>query len=360
MTLNFSEFDYNKNLESQRNIFELCFPETKDTYQATPEHYTWKFHSFPSSPSSYEYVVTENDKLIGYYAAIPYQYKIAGHILTAGMVCDVMTHPDARGKGIFTKIGHYATNDLQEKGIHFSTGYPIRPEVIPGHIKVGWNLAFKLPIYMMPIKSNGILRSKKLSLISPIVNIGISIYYTILKFFFCHKGKLNIQEYSTEEFLRLDIYEDFFSLWSQEQNYYLIKNKEFLKWRLGAKGTDYKIFCILDNDQSIQAMAITRKTKLEGVNTLAILDLMFLKTSLPLANSLCDFLRNKALNKEIEIIASMLSVSCAKKYNLMKSGFLKSPFIFTFITKLFNIDIPEKEFTSEENWHLMWIDSDDL
>jgi len=43
--------------------------------------------------------------------------------------------------------GRYATEIMADEGVSFVTGYPIRPSVLPGHIKVGWKVAFDLPVY---------------------------------------------------------------------------------------------------------------------------------------------------------------------------------------------------------------------
>ena len=359
MGLRFNKFDYKTKLDEQRKIFSLCFPETKDTYQESKEHYMWKFHSFPSTPHSFEYSVSDDNKILGYYAAIPYKYKIEGKELVAGMVCDVMTHPDARGKGIFTKIGKYATDDLRKSGVNFSTGYPIRPEVIPGHIKVGWTKAFKLPIYILPIKSNSILKIKKLAFLSPFVNLCLAIYQTTLKHLFPVHCTYNVKAYSVSEFLQLNEYDQFFNEWSKDQKYYLIKDRFFLKWRLGANSSAYTIYCVHEKN-TIKAMAITKITTLEKVKTMAILDLMVPSSYYNLTSQLFMSLKANAIKNGAEIIATMISKSWAKKYSILSSCFLKTPLVFTFITKPFNIHVSETDFFDEKNWHLMWIDSDDL
>jgi hypothetical protein len=37
------------------------------------------------------------------------------------------------------------------------TGYPIRPEVIPGHLKVGWSIVAKLPVYVKVVRTDALL-----------------------------------------------------------------------------------------------------------------------------------------------------------------------------------------------------------
>jgi GNAT superfamily N-acetyltransferase len=132
---------------ARQQVFVRAFPETIGTSVETESHYRWKFHSKKAQPPSYEYSVKESGKLIGYYAAIPYVYSTPQGDFCAGMVCDVMTDPAHQGKGVFTKAGRFATEHMKEKGIDVTTGFPIRSEVIPGHLKVGWKALFPLPIY---------------------------------------------------------------------------------------------------------------------------------------------------------------------------------------------------------------------
>jgi hypothetical protein len=157
-------FDKDLELESQRNLFKECFPENDGTLVEESEHYLWKFHSFPAQPTSYEYGAYMENDLVGYYAAIPYEYKINNATIKVGMVCDVMTGVKARGKGVFTKMGIYSTAEMKNEGLEFTIGYPIRPEVIPGHIKAGWEKLFPLPLYMNFLSSKSLLKDKSINI----------------------------------------------------------------------------------------------------------------------------------------------------------------------------------------------------
>ena len=161
MELTFHKFEYQKNLSQQRDLFKDCFPETNGDMIQSTDHYLWKFHTFPNDVHSWEYSANLGAEMVGYYAAIPYRYKIGEAQSNVGMVCDVMTSSKQRGKGIFTKIGLFSTSDLANH-VPFTIGYPIRKEVIPGHLKVGWKIAFPMPLYIKFLKTDSLLKSKKL------------------------------------------------------------------------------------------------------------------------------------------------------------------------------------------------------
>jgi hypothetical protein len=56
----------------------------------------------------------------------------------------------------------------------------------------------------------------------------------------------------------------------------------------------------------------------------------------------------------------MASNSTFKKHHMRKSGFIKSPYQFSFILKNLSKEYSNSFLKNEKNWHLMWIDSDNL
>jgi len=358
MEVIYKTFDYREQLEVQRKLFSECFPETKSQTTETDDHYFWKFHSFPATPASYEYAAWESDEMIGYYAAIPYRYRIGTIMVTSGMVCDVMTGVKARGKGIFTRMGFFSTEAMQKEGLDFVIGYPIRPEVIPGHIKVKWQIAFEMPIYMRFLKTNAVLKKKKMGILAPFANLALNLYNTI--FISTGSGQeFKVEILNKEDFFKLDDYGNFFDKWQKNITNPLMKNTDFMKWRLGAPATKYKIITISKDDKLV-SVVVTRKTVMEGIPVLAILDLMLLP-----GFDACLPLLNKALVEisktyGAEAVVTMISKTWAKNYKLKGLGFIASPYKFSLIIKKLNEKLDESLLFTEANWHLMWIDSDDL
>ena len=243
-------FDKDLELESQRNLFKECFPENDGTLVEESEHYLWKFHSFPAQPTSYEYGAYMENDLVGYYAAIPYEYKINNATIKVGMVCDVMTGVKARGKGVFTKMGIYSTAEMKNQGLEFTIGYPIRPEVIPGHIKAGWEKLFPLPLYMNFLSSKSLLKDKSIKFLYPLVDLCLLAYNGIIRQFQKSK-KYNVELFSSSELDSISGFNEFMQKWISEQEIGLNKNLDFLKWRLGAPGKEYKILIARSSDEIV-------------------------------------------------------------------------------------------------------------
>jgi len=354
----FKTFDYKReSLADQRELFKDAFPDRVGTEAANESHYFWKFHSFPDSPVSYEYCAYHENKMVGYYAALPYRYIINGKEMICGMVCDVMTHSSMRGKGVFTSIGRYATDDLKNKGLHFTSGYPIRPEVIPGHIKVGWETFFQMPLYIKILKVNSILSKWKLSFASSLINpfIKLMSLYKVA----CFSKTFRCEIYKVHEIDNIAGYEDFFVKWTSKQTHYLIKSKTFLKWRLSAPSKEYRVVCIR-KDGNLIATAIISFADVKGVPSIGILDLMVLDRHFSAIKYLFRELERMAEANKSEAIIGMFCKSWASKYGLFKYGMIRTNIKFTLILKQLDSSIDSMSIKNEKNWNLAWIDSDNL
>lgn len=358
-------FNYPEDLTEQRKLFVECFPETLGTPVVTEEHYKWKFKSFPAKAkeTSYEYVARLDGEIIGYYAAIPYEYNIQGKTYTIGMVCDVMTGIKARGKGVFTKLGIYSTEQLKKEGVAFSTGYPIRSEVIPGHKKAGWEFPFKIPMYGKFIKMDSFLKVRKKSFLIPIANVILHLYNGTVNLFSkkIKTTSISIEHYLSDQINEIQGLDDFFSEWMAENPIALNKNKQFLKWRLGAPEKKYYALIVRNKeDNKIIGYAVVREVEKEGVPCIGVLDFCTLSRYKKFAFILLKEIEKMAKTKNAELILLMMMRRKAKEYKISSNGFLKTPFPFSFIIKQFDQTIDSDLLKNEKNWNLMWIDSDDL
>lgn len=358
MKLDLKIFDRKSDFIEQRKLFSLSFPENSGTSVCSDAHYKWKFDQFPGQVSSYQYVAYENSNLLGYYAALPYTYKIGNRYYICGMVCDVMTHTAARGKGVFTKIGWFATEDLKKRGLGFTSGYPIRPEVIPGHLKVGWKKVLKMPMYIKVLGTKTLLPKKihKLSfLLNPVIQAISKIPYLFARKYIVEISDTNIFKTNEQEI------NQFLLLWQSEQKNALNKTCSFLQWRTSAPTSQYYVFqakCTREN--KIVGMAIARPMNLKGVEVLAIIDIMILDTHYSSSISIINCISELAQSIKKDAIVCMATKIWAKKYFFFRNLLMPTPVIFTLILKKLNEEISDSDLFNEENWHLFWIDSDDL
>lgn len=355
--IKFKNFDHTLLIEKQQQLFADCFPEVFDnnftSIKYSTEKYSWQYQSFPSSPSSYEYIALIEDELVGYYASLPYVYKLGNEIVKSGMVCGVMTSPNHRKSGIFSKLGSFAAEEQKKEGVAFNLTFPIRKAVMPGFIRMGWEKVFEMPLYMKFLKVSSLLKKKKLSFFTPIFNSLFFIYNS----FFKKKNNKNIDVVIYDQFENLTNYEEFIKIYEHNTPNTLKKDSTFSKWRYGSPDAKYLFFCAYKHQKLIGFVSL-RPIIREGVPSYGILDFMSID-NICLSN-LHNAITDHAKANKIEAIMIMMSKTSAKKYKLFSNGFLKSPFKFHFIIKNLSNKISKEVFFDENSWHLMFVDSDDL
>jgi GNAT superfamily N-acetyltransferase len=358
--IEYRDFEPSTHLPEQRRLFANCFPEGLVNGHAGPEHYSWKFRGFPAPKSAFEFVAMDSDAgMVGYYAALPYRYAIGPREVTAGMVCDVMTHPASRGKGVFTSLGRFALARMRDEGVAFVTGYPIRPEVIPGHLKVGWRVAFDLPLFVKVLRVDSALGKLHLGPLAPAVNALVALARAWRAPAESADGHA-AEWVSVEQFLTLDESHRFLAEERARIGNHLVKDAAFLRWRLGAPGARYRILLGRERGDLV-FLAVARKTDYSGIPCLAVLDLMALpghgEPGLSAAHAALD---QEARMVGAELVVVMASEASAARLALRKHGFVKSPRGFRLILNRLDPGLDDESLFREESWNLMWIDSDDL
>ena len=327
MNLKCESFNYEQDLEKQRELFRDAFPEVDDN---STDKYYWLFHQFPNkSNQSFEYCSYINDQMVGYYAAIPYPYQIGGIKTDVGMVCGVMTSSNHRGKGIFTQMGRFSTEKLAEK-VPFTTGYPIRKSVIPGHLKVGWKIAFELPLYIKFIKLDSLIKQKfKFATFTiPVLNILLNLYNYVLN------TKVSIR-YETELYSNIsdiDGYDIFIENWLKAIPNALVKDADFAKWRYGCPNKTYRFLAIKTENEIVGFSAFCSIIK-DGVPSLCLLDLTVLPSHTDCLGLIYSRLTHEAKKLKLETIMFMMSKYSAIQYKVKRNAFLKSPYKFYLIIK---------------------------
>ncbi len=359
MNLSLTTFRHDVELGEQRALFLECFPENAGRAPSQREHYYWKFQQYPAKPHSFEFIARDEAGIVGYYAALPFSYAVDGTPLRCGMVCDVMTAARMRGKGVFVKLGAFSLENLKQAGVDFLTGYPIRPEVIPGHLKVGWSIAFQLPMYLLPLKSGALLRARKLGILTPYVNLFLRFLAFALTLVRTKPVEISTRDFSLQEFFEKYDYDVFAKQWQEGRKIALLKTVEFLKWRLSAPETEYRVVCAF-RGQNLSAISIVRSCELQGVPSLAVLDLMAIEEEQKCANALSVVWKQLALQNGSEVIVTMMSELHAQNLRLWTLGFLKTPAVFSLIVKCLSERAKKSLALTADHWHLMWIDSDDL
>ncbi len=356
MELIFRKFNPQVQQNQHRALFSECFPEVyyKEGYAANYENnFRHLYQSFPSSPPSYQYAAMLGEELVGFYSALPFKYKIGNKIVQAGMIGGVMTSPKHRKLGIFTKLGNFAAESQRNAGVDFNLTFPIRKAVMPGFMRMGWDIVFEMPLYIRFLKLNSLLKSKKLSLLAPILNPFLSAYNFVSKKRDNHGIRIGV----FDQFKKLEGYEEFINSYNSKISNTLIKDTSFCNWRYGSPSANYLFFCAY-KDNHLIGFVSARHINREGVPSYGILDFMSINDDC--LSNLHNALAKHAKSNKMEAIMMMMSKTSAKNYSLFPNGFLKSPYKFHLIIKTLSDKLTNDELFKENSWHLMFVDSDDL
>jgi hypothetical protein len=338
-------------------LFRDCFPETLDSSLCSERHYRWKYGAEGKAAPVFEFAACDGARMVGYYAALPFHYRTGPGTVIGGMVCDVMTHSSTRGQGVFTKQGFYATKAMADAGVSFVLGFPIRSYVFPGHIKVGWHVAFGLPVYFRLADARPALQPRRLGWMSPVVNSANALYRAALRLFRSDAGEC--ERSTPEACFPAPEYIDFYRRWSAQNAFHLARTPDFFRWRLRAPESNYTVIRVRKDGQLV-ALAVTRRTTMQGLPILAVVDIMVLTEFRHAVGRLHEETAKLAREAGAAAVIVMVPRPQARSLRLARNGFFRSPVEFKLILKWLADGPPPDSFSDASAWHLTWADTDSL
>ena len=258
-----------------------------------------------------------------------------------------MTHPSHRGKGLFVESSLASLSQLKRSETVGVIGFPIRNEVMPGHLKAGWKVQFEMPIYILPIGRPEVknLKSLFVKVLATVYEFGTR----PLRF-----SMFKVPKDQISESVSIDTLSNFYSSQKTDNHIVLEKSREFLEWRLNRPEIKYQRFSA--QSETTRAIAITRIMILEGFKTLSILD--FESDSQRHSRRLIRHLVDYSIKEKIDIIAFTTNKENAKRLKLFRFGFVKSHKKFKVITRKISEIADGMISAHHSSFRMTWIDSD--
>jgi GNAT superfamily N-acetyltransferase len=110
--------------------------------------FEWKHHAnaFGRSPA---WVALAGDRIVGFRIFLRWEYLRDGRVVRAVRAVDTATHPDAQGRGIFSKLTLHAIEQVRAEGVGFVFNTP-NDQSRPGYLKMGWQPVARLPVLVSP------------------------------------------------------------------------------------------------------------------------------------------------------------------------------------------------------------------
>jgi GNAT superfamily N-acetyltransferase len=119
-------------------------------------YWHWKHVDNPFG-SSQVLLALDDENVVGVRAFMHWKWQHHHEIINTVRAVDTATHPDYQGKGIFRSLTQKLAEQSKQNGVHFIFNTP-NDKSKPGYLKMGWEVAGKLPIGLKIIKPFGMVR----------------------------------------------------------------------------------------------------------------------------------------------------------------------------------------------------------
>jgi GNAT superfamily N-acetyltransferase len=111
--------------------------------ERTPEFFRWKHVENPFG-RSYMIVAESDHRIIGLRALMRWRFQVGSRRVEAVRPVDTVTHPDYRGRGVFSMLTRTALDSLKgDVDLVFNTP---NLDSLPGYLKMGWQVVGHLPV----------------------------------------------------------------------------------------------------------------------------------------------------------------------------------------------------------------------
>lgn len=123
------------------------------------ELFAWKHEDNPFGPSPAWIAVVGQD-VVGFRAFLRWELDQDGVRRAAARAVDTATHPDHRGRGIFTRLTLHALKELEAEGVELVFNTP-NDRSRPGYLKMGWQRASRPVVLFRPRSAGGALAAAR-------------------------------------------------------------------------------------------------------------------------------------------------------------------------------------------------------
>lgn len=342
----------------------VVFPE-EELDKQDPRYFRWAFEDGPDGPARFYIASDGRGRVAGSYTVVPQRFAAAGDAEVPGsIVVDVMTHPDFRRRGVFTMLGRAAMADNARLGVAFACGYPVRPEVMPGHLNIGWRELFPIPVVVRPLDIRALARH-----VLPRVPSRLFDYLaTPVHRAFAPKATGAYEELGE---IRPGLFSSLGSevgeLWRRTRTRAAIqqvRDGAYLEWRYASHPTRrYRAWALRGRD-GLDALVVTGARQIRGYATHAVADMLAVEGDggdAALAHLLRRIERSLASDRGGELMIAMSPPGSRVAQVLRRAGFVPAPgAIIWFILYSSSTALSPAIRDHSSSWYLGWGDTDDV
>lgn len=280
----------------------------------------WKYYTMRYAEPRI-YICKEGEQIIGYYHCPVYRGTVDGTAKKFAMVQDVGMSEAARGKGVFSKLATFATNDLKNSNINLIYTFP-NDKSINTFIKYnGYSKIQTLSTLVLPVKFANIIAAKiKLMGIEILIGAVLDGIYSFKTPSLKNKFNIKLEEKITPQIV--EVFLDFEKRFKNT----LTRDYDYLHWRFEQKPHGKHYFFSASDSEKIVAVAIISIEDLLGSKAAVVIDFAVLKNNDEAFAELINNIR-KNYKKYFDEPIGMIYTSTISNNEMLfkKAGFLIVP-----------------------------------
>ena len=273
--------------------------------------WTWKHLDNPFGPSPVLVAEAPDGQLVGLRVFMRWTWRTGGREVEAVRAVDTGTHPDWRGRGIFTRLTLALAERLGEEGVAFVFNTPNRFSR-PGYLKMGWALAGRPTLWVRPLRP--------LRLIKTLARLKLG------KGEASRGGALAIEGVAdaAEALARPDLDAFLAKLQSEPARPYTTpRSAAYLRWRYGQiPGYDYYALADVDGDEG--ALVVFRGRWRSGLREISLGEVLVTPTPQGRRRGRA-LLRRLAREVEADYLVAAAARGTPERGTLARTGFLPVP-----------------------------------
>lgn len=283
---------------------ERCFGEV-DPEKRDVAFWDWEFANAQMT------VADDGDRLASHLALVP--VGIAnGQRLRGALAVDAMTAPEARGRGLFTKVVGAA---MEGADVDVAIAYQNRPAVLGAMLRNGWRIEQSVPIFIRP---------------------------AVLPRW--PRRAANVRVLTRDDAPRMAALE--------MPGAHIARTREFIEWRyFDNPHWRYRVTAV-EHNGALAAWLVTRRTTLKGYDTLALVDAAWnVRAAMP---ALLHDAVGEAKRGGCTLVAALASWRHPLVPLLAVRGFVPGPHRFRLLVH------PARGGETKLPWRVLWADTDHL
>lgn len=327
---------------------------TEDPEKQSAEFWQWEFVDNPDGPARL-FIAEDEGRVVGHYAIIPQRFSFSGTHVMGSIVVDVMTHPDYRFQGMFKKIGRFSLAQAAN-GIGFATGYPIRKEVMPGHLAIGWNVHQRIPVLVRPLDWSAVAERFGLPFGRAIASVASRWRRFTGSRRSCPAVAERIAAIGPDQLAELQA----LCASALAKFVHRVRSVAYLRWRyFDNPAWRYELLGLWRGDE-LQAFVALRRAKLLGVDSLAIVDAACLEHAADALVRLLKHAVDMGTRDRLAVAGAMITRDSLVYRAMRRAGFYPGPHRFSLILYAMDPGLTPVLDDRESKWFLMWGDTDDV